>query len=121
MIKGIQKLHLQGSELGMYSVIKPPAIGPTTGPRKAAMVNRPIGGPSSFAVHIRLASSFHLPKYFKKKLHKRFQISVMVPAATVNAGEPKVPTSNLQMTKVSIFFASAHPIWKITNSAHVGI
>lgn len=45
----------------------------------------------------------------------------MVPAATVNAGEPNVPTKNLQITKVSIFLASAQPIWKTTKSAQVGI
>lgn len=54
------------------------------------------------------------------RVHKRLQISVMVPAATVNAGEPNVPTKNRQMTKVSMFFARAHPIWKTMNNAQVG-
>lgn len=68
-----------------------------------------------------LSMGFPLPVFFLGGVHKRFQISVMVPAATVNAGEPNVPTKSLQITNVSIFLASAQPIWKTTKSAQVGI
>lgn len=48
-------------------------------------------------------------------------MSVIVPPATVNVGDPKKPAKKRQMSNVWIFFEPAEPAWKAQNATQAGV
>lgn len=93
MINVIQEVHLQPR---LDSVMKPPAIGPATGPAK----------PPAAKTHIAYARGIGSHK------------SASAPPTTARGAEAKKPPRNRPTHIVVMFRASATGIWKMANSAN---